>query len=63
MSEKEAFTISSPIRVTPERESGSGRRERGDRGVRRHVGDKDRLSGKTLSVRDRLFVSRKTIIG
>ena len=49
--EKSVGAISSPIRVTPDR-------DRGDRKGRRR-GDKDR--GKKLSVKDRLFVSKKTI--
>ena len=53
-----APTIRSPIRVSPER---SDRRSRDRKG--RHDRDRDKESSKTLSVKDRLFVSKKTILG
>jgi hypothetical protein len=56
--EEGVTTIKSPIRVSPERRGhrnreGKGRRER----------DKDGSKTKILSVKDRLFVSKKTILG
>lgn len=52
-SDKEGVAISSPIRVTPDRDrSRKGGRRRGKDG---------RGGGKKLSVKERLFVSRKTI--
>ena len=49
------MTINSPIRVTPDRD----RRDR-KRG-RRHTSEKDGSRGKKLSVKERLFVSKKAI--
>lgn len=51
-------TIKSPIRVSPDRH----RRRSGERKSRRER-DKDSAKTKMLSVKDRLFVSKKVILG
>ena len=52
---EEGVAIRSPIRVTPERDRSRKRH--------RHDHDKERAQSSKLSVKDRLFVSKKSIIG